>query len=86
VAQSVKHPTPDFGSSHDPRVMGPSPESGSVLGRVCLRILSLSLCPSLNMHSPLTLSPQRKKDRKKERERKKERKNKGKERKGKKLL
>ena len=31
VAQSVEHPTLDFGSGHDPRVMRSSPTLGSVL-------------------------------------------------------
>ena len=31
MAQSVKHPTLDFGSGHDLRVVGSSPTSGSVL-------------------------------------------------------
>ena len=31
VAQSVERPTLDFGSGHDPRVVGSSPASGSVL-------------------------------------------------------
>jgi len=31
VAQSVKPARLDFGSGHDPRVMGPSPMSGSLL-------------------------------------------------------
>ena len=31
VAQSVEHLTLDFGSVHDPRVMGSSPKLGSVL-------------------------------------------------------
>ena len=31
VAQRVKHPTLDFGSGHDLRVMGLSPVSGSTL-------------------------------------------------------
>ena len=31
VAQSVEHLTLDFGSGHDPRVMGLSPTSGSML-------------------------------------------------------
>ena len=32
MAQSVEHPTLDFSSGHDPKVMGLSPTSGSVLG------------------------------------------------------
>ena len=31
MAQSVKHPTLDFSSGHDPRVVGSSPVSGSAL-------------------------------------------------------
>ena len=31
VAQSVERPTLDFGSAHDPRVVGSSSESGSTL-------------------------------------------------------
>ena len=29
VAQLVEHPTPDFGSGHDPKIMGLSPALGS---------------------------------------------------------
>ena len=32
VAQSTERPILDFGSGHDPRVMGSSPPSGSALG------------------------------------------------------
>jgi len=32
VAQSVEHLSLDFGSGHDPRVVGSSPTSGSALG------------------------------------------------------
>ena len=32
VAKSVKHPTLDFGSGHDIRIMRSSPTSGSALG------------------------------------------------------
>ena len=48
MAQSVKHPTLDFGSSPDPRVKGPSPTSGSaVTAQSLLRpALPLSPCPS----------------------------------------
>ena len=54
VAQSVKHPTLDFGSCHDPRIVGSNPASGSTLTAwKLLGILSLSL--SL----PLPLSPAR---------------------------
>ena len=31
MAQSVERPTLDFGSGHDPRVMGSSPTLGSTL-------------------------------------------------------
>ena len=33
VVQSVKHPTPDFGSGHDLRVVTWSPTLSSALGR-----------------------------------------------------
>ena len=33
VAQLVKHPTLDFGSGHDLRVLGSSPISGPMLSR-----------------------------------------------------
>ena len=48
VAQSVKHPTLDFGSAHDLRVPEIKPPSGSLLTeQSLLGILSLlSLCPS----------------------------------------
>ena len=42
VAQLVEHPTLDFSSGHDPRVMGSSPVSGSTLN-VEPKILSLPL-------------------------------------------
>ena len=42
VAQSVGQPTLDFGSGHDPRVMGSSPMSGSTLSMEP-KILSLPL-------------------------------------------
>ena len=45
VAQSVEHLTPDFGSGHNPGVVGSSPVSGSVLS-VEPAWDSLSLCPS----------------------------------------
>ena len=56
VAQSVDCPTLDFGSGHDPRVMGSSPTWGSVLSMepVCDSI-SLSLC--LPPSHALSLSP-----------------------------
>ena len=31
VAESVERPTLDFGSGHDPRVVGSGPSSGSVM-------------------------------------------------------
>ena len=47
MAQSVEHPTLDFGSVHDPRVMGSSPALGPVLSmEPAWDSLSLSLCPS----------------------------------------
>ena len=51
VAQSVKNLTPDFGSGHDLRVVGPSPVPGSALGvrGACLASsCSFSHCPSLH--------------------------------------
>ena len=33
VAQLFKHPTLDFGSGHDLRIVGSSPMSGSALGK-----------------------------------------------------
>ena len=44
VAQSVEQPTHDFSSGHEPRVVGQSHASGSMLTE-CED--SLSLCPSL---------------------------------------
>ena len=41
MAQSVEHPTLDFGSGHDLRVLGWSPESGSRWVWLLLRIPSL---------------------------------------------
>ena len=47
MAQSVECPALDFGSGHDPRVMGSSPESGSALKAwSLLGILSPLLCAS----------------------------------------
>jgi len=43
VAQSVEHPTFDFGSGHDLRVLGSSPESGPMLST---EFAWLSLSPS----------------------------------------
>ena len=44
MAQSFEHPTLDFNSGHDLRVMGSSPVSGSVMpAQSLLGILSLSL-------------------------------------------
>ena len=42
VAQSVEHPTLDFGPGHDPRLMGLSPVLSSVLSTEPAKILSLS--------------------------------------------
>ena len=48
MAQLVKHPTLDFGSGHDPRVLGSSSASGSQWSVSLLGIFSLScsLCSS----------------------------------------
>ena len=54
----AEHPTLDFGSGDDPRVMGSSPASGSPRAWNLLRILSLSLplpLPRSRMHA-LSLS------------------------------
>ena len=50
VAQSVECPTPDFGSGHDPRVVGSSPVW------TLLEILCLSLSLSLSHTCDLSLS------------------------------
>ena len=65
VAQSGEHPTLDFGSGHDPRVVGSSPTSGSrlaarsLLGILCLLSLPFScLCrctDSLSLSLSLSL-------------------------------
>ena len=53
MAQLVEHLTLHFGSGHDPRVMGSSPRSGSVLIMETVRdSLSLSLSLSLSALSP----------------------------------
>ena len=69
MAQSVEHLTLDFGSGHDPRVMGSSPASGSELSvKPALDFLSRSLCPS----PPLACSLSERKEKEKGKERKKE--------------
>lgn len=45
MAQSVEQLTLGFDSSHDLRVMRPSPKSGSLLNRGLLEVLSLSAPP-----------------------------------------
>ena len=45
MAQSVERPTLDFGSGHDPRVVGLRPVSSFTLGMEPA-LDSLSLCPS----------------------------------------
>ena len=50
VAQSVEHPTPDLCASHNPRVVGLSPVSGSKWS--LFEILSLSLCLSVSLSPP----------------------------------
>ena len=53
VAQSVEHPTLDFGSGHHLWVMGPSPKSCSTGHGACLRF---SLSPSAPLLCFLSLS------------------------------
>ena len=49
MAQSIKHPTLDFGSGHDLTVHGIEPMSGSALTTwSLLRILSLPLSLKIN--------------------------------------
>ena len=58
VAQSAERPTLDFASGHDPRVVGSSPASGSVLCRACFRFslsLLLPLSPTHALSPPLKL-------------------------------
>ena len=52
MARSVEHLVLGFGLGHDPRVMGSSPLSGSVLAWSLLKILSLSLSLSRPENSP----------------------------------
>ena len=68
MAQAVERPTLDFGSDHNPRVMGSSLASGFVLSiepafKILSLSLSLSLCPfPLVLHSlSLSLSKRKKK-------------------------
>ena len=57
VAQLGECPTLDFGSGHDPRVVGSSPASGSALGaEPAWDSLSLFLCPSPAGGHDLSLS------------------------------
>ena len=59
VAQPVECPTLDFGSGHDPRVVGQSSASGSVLSMEPAwhsLSLSFSLSVPLTAHPPHTLS------------------------------
>ena len=72
MAQSVEHPTLDFGSGHDPRIVGLSPTSGSVLtvwSLLGILSFSLSLCLSLSLSPcaplPCSLSLSLKEKRKK---------------------
>ena len=52
VAQLVGHPPLDFGSGHDPRVVGSSPMLGSALGMEPVwDSISLFLCPSSQSRS-----------------------------------
>ena len=50
MAQLVEHPTPDFGSGHDLRVVRSSPMTGSAWN---LRILSPSPFAPLTIHHTL---------------------------------
>ena len=53
--EEIFNKTLDFSSGHDPRVMGSSPASGSVLTAwSLLEILSLSLSLSLSPSAPLS--------------------------------
>ena len=65
VAQSVEHQTLDFGSGHDPRVMGSSPTLGSTLSvETALDYLSVSPyapLPCLHSAHALSLSLKKKK-------------------------
>ena len=45
MAQSVEWPTFDFGSGHDPRLMGSSPVLGSTLSVLEILSVSVSLPP-----------------------------------------
>ena len=63
MAQSVMHPTLDFGLSHDLRVVSSSPASGSAFSMGSARD-SLSLSPSAPIPIsllPLSLSQKKKK-------------------------
>ena len=53
MAHSVKHPTLDFGSGHDPRVVTFSPSLGSVVG---MESASNSFSPSVLLSLPLFAS------------------------------
>ena len=64
MAQSVECPTLDFGSGHDPRVVGSSPTSGSVLS-VEPTLDSVSLCPSPLLTCARSLSEIKKEEEKK---------------------
>ena len=59
MAQSVEHPTLDFGSGHDPRVVGSSPKLGSMLSmKPAWNSPSFSAPPPLllSLSLPLSLS------------------------------
>lgn len=55
MVQSVEHPTLDFDSGHDPRIVGSSTTWGSVLSGAYLRF-SVPLCPSPTCTRSLSLS------------------------------
>ena len=59
MAQSVERLTFDSCSGHDPRAVGSSTVSGSVLGVRLLGIPSLSLCPSPTHAAFLSVSKKR---------------------------
>ena len=56
MAESVEFLTLDSGSGHDPKVVGLSPASDSVLSLELPKTLSLSPCPSALLVLSLSLS------------------------------
>ena len=58
MAQSVKHPTPDFGSGHDTRILKSSPASGSIPSGESLSLpLPLPVLCAHSLFLPFSLSP-----------------------------